>query len=191
MPPRDHLHSVVASLEPVVRGVSDQDLDAPTPCSEFDVRGVANHLLGTIEAMRRVGASEPLDPDDPWGTNGDNVTDHWQDDLNQRLSAFAEAWSAPDAWEGDALGGAMPRSMVGGMGFVEAILHGWDLAKGSGQDVQYDEATVASALEIMDQIGEMGRQQGAFGPEVHVPDDAEPFAKVLGKAGRDPEWSAS
>jgi uncharacterized protein (TIGR03086 family) len=191
MSTREQLHSVVASLEPVIRGVADEDLDAPTPCPDFDVRAVANHLLGTIEAMRRVGADEPMDPDDPWGTNGDNVTDQWRDDLNERLAAFADAWSSPEAWEGDALGGAMPRRMVGGMGFVEAVLHGWDLAKGSGQQVAYDDATAASALEIMDQIGEMGRSQGAFGPEVPVADDAGTFARVLGKAGRDPEWTAT
>jgi uncharacterized protein (TIGR03086 family) len=191
MSPREHLHSVVASLEPVIRGVSDDSLSAPTPCSDFDVRGMANHLLGTIEAMRRVGADEPMDPDDPWGTNGDNVGEQWRDDLVDRLEAFAQAWSAPEAWEGDAMGGAMPRQMVGGMGYVEAVLHGWDLARGSGLQVEYDDAAVATALEIMDQIGEMGRSMGAFGPEVRVPDDAEPFARVLGKAGRDPEWTAT
>ena len=191
MSPREHLHSVVASLEPVIRGVSDDDLASPTPCDDFDVRGVANHLLGTIEAMRRVGAAEPMDPDDPWGTNGDNVTAQWREDLSRRLAAFADVWSAPEAWEGDALDGTMPRQVVGGMAFVEAILHGWDLARGSGQDVEYDDAAVASALEVMDQIGEMGRSMRAFGPEVELPDDAPPFAQVLAKAGRDPEWSAA
>lgn len=190
MPIREHFHSVVASLEPVIRGISDDDLEAPTPCPELDVRGVANHLLGTIEAMRRVGASEPMDPDDPWGINGDNVHERWRDDLSTRLNAFADVWSAPDAWEGDALDGAMPKQMVGGMAFAEAILHGWDLAKGSGQEVEYDDAVVAGALEVMDQIGEMGRSQGAFGAEVELSDDAPAFARVLAKAGRDPAWSA-
>jgi uncharacterized protein (TIGR03086 family) len=189
MSTREHLHSVVDSLRPVVDGVPDDAMGAATPCPDFDVRAVANHLLGTIEAMRRVGASEPLDPEDPWGTNGDNLSEQWRADLRARLAAFAEAWSPADAWAGDAMDGAMPRQMVGDMGFVEVMLHGWDLAKGSGQQVAYDDAAVDRALEVMDQIGEMGRTQGAFGPEVQVPDDAAPFAKVLGKAGRDPQWA--
>jgi uncharacterized protein (TIGR03086 family) len=190
MSTREHLHSVVASLQPVIHGVPAEEMSAPTPCADFDVRTVANHMLGTVEAMRRVGASEPMDPEDPWGTNGDNMREGWRDDLSQRLNGYAEAWGRPEAWEGDAMGGAMTKQGVGDMGFVEVILHGWDLAKGSGQEVEYDAASVDRALEIMDQIGEVGRSHGAFGPEVSLPDDAEPFARVLAKAGRDPEWSA-
>jgi uncharacterized protein (TIGR03086 family) len=190
MSTREHLYSVVASLQPVVQGVSALDLGGPTPCTEFDVRTVANHMLGTVEAMRRVGAGEPLDAQDPWGTNGDNVREQWRDDLSRKLTEFADAWSRTEAWEGDALDGAMPRQVIGDMGLVEVMLHGWDLARGSGQEVQYDDSAIERALEVMDEIGEQGRSQGAFGPEVEVPDDASPFAKVLGKSGRDPEWTA-
>lgn len=190
MATRDHLYSVVASLQPVIYGVSAQELTAPTPCPEFDVRAVANHLLGTIEAMRRVGASEPLDRDDPWGTNGENIREQWRDDLSTKLTDWANAWSRPDAWEGDAMDGAMPKQQIGDMGYVEVMLHGWDLARGTGQDLEYDDASVERALEILDRIGEPGRQQGAFGPEVQVADNADPFDKVLGKSGRDPEWAA-
>jgi uncharacterized protein (TIGR03086 family) len=190
MSTREHVQSVVASLQPVIDGVPDEELGAPTPCTEFDLRMVANHMLGTVEAMRRVGASEPMDPEDPWGTNGDNMRAEWRDDLTQRLNGYAEAWGRPEAWQGEAMGGAMTKEGVGDLGFVEVILHGWDLAKSSGQEVDYDDAAVGRALEILDQIAEVGRAHGAFGPEVSVPDDAEPFAKVLAKAGRDPEWSA-
>ena len=190
MATRDHLYSVVASLQPVIYGVSAMEMENPTPCTEFDVRTVANHMLGTIEAMRRVGASEPLDPEDPWGTNGENIREQWRDDLGQKLNEFADAWSRPDAWEGDAMDGAMPRQLVGDMGYVEVMLHGWDLAKGTGQDLEYDDEAVARALEILEQTGEQGRSGGAFGPEVQVPDDAAPFAKALALSGRDPEWSA-
>jgi uncharacterized protein (TIGR03086 family) len=187
---REHLHGVVAALQPVVHGVSDQQLGAPTPCEEYDVRTVANHLLGTIDAFRRVGAAEPLDPQDPWGTSGDHLGESWRQDLSQRLRDFAQAWSQPQAWEGEAMDGAMTRQRLGDMGYVEAMLHGWDLARGSGQDVEFDDQAVDRALEILDEIAEEGRSHGVFGPEVKVPDDASPFARVLAKSGRDPEWSA-
>ncbi len=190
MSTREHLFSVAASLQPVVYGVSDLGADGLTPCTEFTVHGVANHLLGTLEAMRRIGAGEPLDREDPWGTNGDHLSEHWRDDLGHTLTEYAKAWSQPESWEGDAMDGAVPRQVIGDMGLVEMMLHGWDLARGSGQELEYDDAAVERALEIMGEIGEQGRSQGAFGAEVQVDDEASAFAKVLGRSGRDPEWSA-
>ena len=190
MSTREHVHSVVESLEPVVENIGEEQMGAPTPCTEYDVRTLANHLLGTSEAMRRIGADEAMDPDDPWGTGSDHMGERWREDLTARMRGFATAWQRPEAWEGDAMGGAMPRSLAGDMGFVELVLHGWDLARGTGQDVRYEPGAVARALEIMDQIGEQGRAQGAFAAEVELPDDADDFARVLAKAGRDPQWSA-
>ncbi len=190
MTTREHLFSVATSLQPVVHGVSDAQLAAPTPCESFDVRALANHMLGTLEAMRRVGAAEPPDPVDPWGTAGEHMGASWRHDLGAAMSRLAEAWSRPDAWEGDALDGAMSRSTVGDLGYVEMMLHGWDLARGSGQAVEFEDDAVERAREIMDEIGEEGRARGAFGPEIEVADDASAFARVLAKAGRDPDWSA-
>jgi len=189
MPTRENLFTVVASLQPVVFGVTAEEMNAATPCPDFDVRAVANHMLGTIEAFRRVGTGEPLDPQNPWGTSGANIREQWRDDLSQKLKDYAAAWSRPEAWEGDAMDGAMPRQVIGDMGLVEVMLHGWDLAKGSGQDVEYDDAAVDLAIEILEVIGEQGRAGGAFGPEVEVSGDASPFARMLAKSGRDPEWT--
>ena len=112
MSTREHLHSVVTTLQPVVRGVSEDDMGASTPCTDFDVRAVANHMLGTMEAMRRIGASEPMDDEDPWGTSGDHMSDQWREDLDRTLNEYAEAWSSPEAWEGDVMDGAMPKQAI-------------------------------------------------------------------------------
>ncbi len=190
MSTREHLYSVVASLQPVIQGVRQDGLDEPTPCGDWSVRRLVNHLLGTVDAMRRVGAGESLDPDDPWGTGGEHMSEEWRHDLSDLLTSFAAAWYPAEAWEGEAMDGAMPRALVGDMGLVEVMLHGWDLARGSGQDVQYDDDAAARAREIMEAIGANGRQHGAFGAEVEVPEDAPDFARALGMAGRDPQWPA-
>jgi uncharacterized protein (TIGR03086 family) len=190
MAAHEHVHDLVSSLRPVVERVPDDVLDRPTPCPDWDVRALANHMLGTIEAMRRVGAGETLDEDDPWGAAGDHMSERWREDLGERLGGFAEAWDSPDAFEGEAMGGKMPKQMIGLMAYTEALLHGWDLARASGQEVAYDEGVVAGALEAMGQIGEMGRKQGAFGPLVDLPGEATALDQVLAQAGRDPHWTA-
>ena len=186
----EHVHDLVTAVKPVVTAVPDDAMDDPTPCPEWDVRALANHLLGTIEAFRRVGVAEPLDPDDPWGTGGDHMSDTWRDDLASRLDGFAGAWDTAEAYEGEVPGAQMPKQVLGGMAFVEALLHGWDLARATGQDVAYDDAVVAEAVAVMEQIGATGRQMGAFGELVELPEDASALQHVLAEAGRDPGWTA-
>lgn len=190
MSAREHLHDVVATLQPVLQGVPPGDLDGPTPCDGWTLRDLVGHVLGTTDAMRRVGAHEPLDREDPWGSRGHEVGATWRDDLGDRLIALADAWSRPEAWEGEALDGSMTREEVGRLAYVEVMVHGWDLARATGQEVTYSEAAVAEAEAVVEQVGETGRSMGAFGEEVRVDDDAPAFARVLGATGRDPGWSA-
>jgi uncharacterized protein (TIGR03086 family) len=187
----EHVQDLVTTLRPVVEAVPDGALEDPTPCQGWTVRDLANHLLGTSEAMRRIGVGEELDPDDPWGTAGDHMGESWRADLVTRLQGLADAWDSADAFEGEAMGGRMPRRMVGQMAFAEVLLHGWDLARATGQAVLPGDAVVRAAAEVMAEIGEMGRQQGAFGTLVEVPADAGPLDQVLAQGGRDPGWTSA
>ncbi|RYP86023.1 TIGR03086 family protein [Nocardioides guangzhouensis] len=186
MPSKDHFHSVVATLQPVIHGIGEDRLDAPTPCTEWTVRDLADHFLGTSEAMRRAGADEARDPDDPWGTAGGHLTPTWRVDLSAQLTGLADAWAREEAWQGEVDG--TPKQGMGDMAYVEVMLHGWDLARGSGQDVAFDPDAVAQARAVMEQIGRMGRDGGAFGALVDVGDDASDWDVVLAEAGRDPQW---
>src|SRR3954468_23000947 len=111
----DHVHVLVAAVKPVASGVADDALSDPTPCPDWDVRALANHMLGTIEAMRRAGASEAPDPDDPWGTGGDYMSGSWREDLNDRLDGLADAWASEQAFAGEVPGAQMPKAVIGGM----------------------------------------------------------------------------
>ena len=188
MASKDHFHSVVATLQPVVHGVAEDRMRQASPCDDWTVGDVANHLLGTSEAMRKVAAGEEQDRQDPWGTNSDNMSTGWREDLATRLTNLADAWTPEDAWEGEANGA--PKQGMGDMAFVEVMLHGWDLARGSGQDVAFDEDAVQQAREVMAQIGPMGREQGAFGDRVEIDEDASDWEWVLSESGRDPGWTA-
>jgi len=184
MPIHEHVHTLVDAVAPVVTRVPDQALEDATPCTEFDVRTLANHLLGTVEAMRRIGAGEDLDADDPWGTGGDHMHDGWRDDLTARLSGFADAWDSPDAFEGEAMGGTMPKQMIGAMAFAEVVLHGWDLARATGQDDTIDPNLLAPLGDWFADRAASYRSSGAIGPRPELPDDAGPQAVLLADFGR-------
>lgn len=71
---------------------------------------------------------------------------------------------------------------------VELLFHGWDLAVATGQHLQVDPEAAASALRVVAETADMGRQMGAYRAEVPVPADATAFDRALGLAGRDPNW---
>jgi uncharacterized protein (TIGR03086 family) len=86
----------------------------------------------------------------------------------------------------------LPGEIGGLVALDEVLLHGWDLARATGQpyDVSHAEADAVLPIvtpEASDPDGS-GRDD-LFGPVVAVPADAPPFDCVLGLAGRDPAWS--
>ena len=94
-------------------------------------RTLVNHALGTTTALARLARKEPLDPDDPWGSQTDDAGGDWPGRLADRLEATAVAWDDPAAWDGsiDLGGGEQPASVIGEMAFVEVLVHGWDVTR--------------------------------------------------------------
>jgi uncharacterized protein (TIGR03086 family) len=83
----------------------------------------------------------------------------------------------------------LPMATLGQMYLVDLVVHGWELARATGQPYEPEPETVSRALDFTDQMVEMGRQRGAFGPPVPVPDDAPALDRLLGIVGRDPAWT--
>ena len=116
----------------------------------------------------------------------------WADRAAEAGAAAARAWQDPAAWEGDAPfgGGSMPAAAIGSMMTSEFVLHGWDVARGTGQELTVPEPLATTVLTGVEAIAGMGRDGGWFAPEVPVPADAPTLDRALGLSGRDPGWSA-
>ena len=106
-----------------------------------------------------------------------------------RLRAVGEAWQDPDAWTGmTAAGGVdLPGEVAGGVALDELVIHGWDLAKATGQDAGYDGPGLDSVFAMVSHFRADGAE-GLFGPPVDVPEDAPLFDRILGLTGRNPAW---
>ncbi|MEU5883439.1 TIGR03086 family metal-binding protein [Spirillospora sp. NPDC047279] len=177
----------------IVRAVPDEALTAPTPCPDWDVRATINHLIfWTGHGATAAGKAQP--PEGP-GEEHDFVADgDWAGTYARLARESAEAWSKPEAWEGNtSLTGSqpgMPAAMIGGMLLSEYVLHGWDLAVAAGVPYDVPQEVVQAAYDHMVPTAEMGRQYEAFGPEVAVPEDAPVLDRLLGLSGRNPDWKA-
>ncbi len=87
--------------------------------------------------------------------------------------------------------GRMPGDMALSMILGEYLIHGWDLARATGQAWDPDEDTIRTAHAFLAGMvtPEYRGPGGMFGPEVDVPADAPALEKLVGFAGRDPKWA--
>lgn len=186
----DCFPSAAQDVIAVVKGVDTGDLDRPTPCTDFELRALVNHFVGTTAALTRVAARQPLDPDDPYGSTKDPVSGDWQSELSGNLQQLAAAWADVDAWAGtvDMGGGPMPATMIAEMSLAEMLLHGWDLARATGQELTVPEDVAAELRRSIEETAELGRSMGAYGDAVAVSEAEPEFARALGASGRDPRW---
>ncbi|MFJ7076315.1 TIGR03086 family metal-binding protein [Streptomyces sp. NPDC098781] len=173
---------------PVVRGIPDAALAAPTPCAEYDVRALVNHLFQVIVQFQRLAAKEASDFGD---TTPDRVAEspEWRERLAGEADRLVAAWSAPGAEEGTTGAMDMPARLVGSMALLDLTVHVWDLARATGQEYPgADEAVVAELTGAVDQLAPTARKMGVFGEPAPEPEGASAFERLIALTGRDPYW---
>jgi uncharacterized protein (TIGR03086 family) len=181
-----------APLVTIARGVKPDQLDAPTPCTEFTVRRLVNHLLYWGPSLEAAGHKTFVPPPAAGERETDLATADWADRLTEHADKLVAAWRDPAAWEGvAAMGGPneLPAAMIGGMVVVDLVVHGWDLAVATGQRGEWDADVLAFTWREVAKTAQQGRDMGVYGPEVGIPDTATPLDRILGMTGRDPTWS--
>ncbi|MGW1840590.1 TIGR03086 family metal-binding protein [Streptomyces sp. NPDC002067] len=170
----------------------DDQLAAPTPCTEYAVRNLLGHLVGLTSAFRDAAAKEtgPATATPP-GSVLPDIAPGWRDELAANLDALAAAWHRPDAWEGETQAGGLtlPAALAGRVALNELILHGWDLARATGQPYAPDTASLGVSYALLAPAAEDPERGGMFGPAVPVPDDTPLLDRVVALSGRRPDWA--
>ena len=172
----------------VVRNIPDTtSLDDPSLCGDWDLRTLLNHtILWTSYSAERRAHGESVAED---LINKDFTADPgFREDYAKQVRKAVDAWSAPQAWEGtrDLMGSATPATDIGAMLIMEMALHGWDVAKATGQQYHATDALAAVVEETVKTQAELFRKYQGFADPVQVADDATTFDKALALSGRDP-----
>ncbi len=189
-------------LEPATRrmadlltGVSYDQLDGPTPCPDYSLGDLVEHVGGLTLAFTGAAAKETGETGSQ-APAGDvsRLPDDWRTRIPRDLAGLAAAWREPEAWTGMTMAGGvdLPGEVAGLVALDELVIHGWDVARASGQTYDPDEGELQAVLGFVAQFSEPGREserEGLFGPVVDVPGDAPLLDRVIGLTGRDPGWS--
>jgi uncharacterized protein (TIGR03086 family) len=177
----------VRQLRALLLGIDDDDLTAPTPCTEWSVAALLDHIMDFTRAFTQ--AAQKLS--DAPGTStpaprpsAEHLPPHWRSRLPVQLEELATAWKQPDAWTGSArAGGAtMPATATGVAAVHELTMHGWDLARATGQDFAADPRILEQIIEFL------SHGPGAVGPVVEIEDEVSLLDQALALSGRDPAW---
>lgn len=170
----------------IVAGVQPEQLSRPTPCRDWDVRLLLNHIIGgnyMFATVARGGQVEATGEMEDY-TRPDPGT-HYLDSAESVLSAWAE----PGAMErrvhmpfGD-----IPASAAVSIHFLDIVVHGWDLARATDQDATIATDLAAEALDISsDLLSPELREAGVFGPEIPVAADDPLHDRLVAFMGRRP-----
>ena len=171
----------------LVAGVRDDQLQDPTPCERYSVGDLLDHVGGAALAFAAAARKEPLEG----APSGDvaNLPSDWRSRIPADLQVLADAWRAPEAWRGMTRAGGvdLPGEVAAVVALDELVIHGWDLARATGQPSGYDGPGLDAVHGMVQQFRGAG-VEGLFGPPVPVPDDAPLLDRILGLAGRNPAW---
>jgi uncharacterized protein (TIGR03086 family) len=164
----------------VVDAVRRHQLGSPTPCTEWTVQQLIDHLVGGTEYL--LSAAEGREPLQPTHATGA--------DYRRGVANVLMALKLPGAMERmcvSPLGFEWPVAQAVAGTFMDVLIHTWDLARATGQNDKLDPDLVdACTAMFLPEMPERGRAAGIVGPAVEVGDDASPQDRLLAATGRQP-----
>ena len=182
MDPKERIEKASELCGNVVANIKADQLDNQTPCSEFKVRDLLNHVIGGLAMLE--GAASGGAPAMP---EGDQFGDDPGAEYAARRAKLLEAISAEGVFERTwkMPFGELPGAMMAGIAFMEHATHTWDLAKATGQPTELPSDLVAELDQAIKPMDQMLRMPGVCGPAIEAPADASNTDKLMAFLGRE------
>lgn len=169
---------------PVVRGIDDGQLGGGTPCAEYDVRALVDHLFQVVVNFQALAARQEVD----FGQVPEFVAGDWRGRFGVETARLVEAWSVPGVEEGTTGQMGLPARTVGLMVLGDLTVHAWDLARATGADFVPEERVLDVLGPGLAALAPRAREMKVFGEPFPVGEGATAFERLLAVTGRDPGW---
>ena len=183
----DQLTEAADAAARVVAGTRADQFADKTPCAQWDVKELLNHLvLWTSYSFERRARSEQVGPE---LTERDFASEpDYAARYREQLDRALAAWEPDEVWAGqvDTGSGTMPAPQVAEMILMELVLHAWDLATATGQPYSCSDGVAATVAKAVADAAEMYREYDGFAAEVELDADASVFERALAVSGRRP-----
>lgn len=193
MTPDDALLPLATALEDagqLVAAVGPGEWDRPTPCTDWTVRGLVDHLVAGNRLFTRVLDADPVPPDD---LPRFLAEDHLGDDPAAAFRASADdllaAFEAPEVLQRTHTvpAGTLPGPAVVHLRTIETLVHGWDLARALGRRPPFPDELAEAELEVARELlGRLPEGRRAFAPPQPVTDAAPAIDRLAALLGRTP-----
>jgi uncharacterized protein (TIGR03086 family) len=186
--PRPLFLRSVAIATSVVGGVRPDQHDQPTPCDEYNVQELVGHMVAVLERLIVIGSL---------GDPNEATRMVVLDDKSALTEWFTRAGKVAAVWSDPALLGTvvtLPFAKLPGAAAMaiytsELTAHSWDLARATGQSVQWDDDVCRLSLGAMQMALPPDLPRDAelpFGTQVHVGADAPLIDQLVAWTGRTP-----
>lgn len=152
--------------------------DAQSPCTEWTVREVANHLVGALKAF--AAAVEHTESEMDGDHLGDDPYGAYRAAADRCLAAFDRPGAMTDLHPFPF--GPTPGSRIAEISLSETVVHGWDIARGAGVPYSPAPEVIAEVLARAESLEPPAEEM--FAPPVPVAPDAPPLTRLLARTGR-------
>jgi uncharacterized protein (TIGR03086 family) len=168
----------LVAVHHVVETIGDDDLHRPTPCHDWDVQALADHLIDTIA---RLGAAADIQTTVP---DGDSIDQRIQEMTQPTLGEWRRRGLAGEIVFS---GRSLPAHLALGILSLELVVHGWDFAVALHRPLDVSDTHAAHVLgQARQTLNAQSRAAAGFDPPVPVPADATPLEALIAFTGRDP-----
>ena len=186
--PVDRLAEALEGTGRLVTGVRPEQWSQPTPCTEWTVRQLVNHVVGGQRVFTGILRSEPSagpPANRPTGLDvlGSDPVAAYRESADSLLSAFNEPGALQRVVRLPI--GEMPGAAALHLRVTESLVHGWDLARATGQPPEFPDDLAEQALRFTrSKLADIPRRHRPFAPAQPVAEDAPAIDRLAALLGR-------
>ena len=177
--------AIVQSMRPIVAGVRPDQLNANTPCAEWNVQALINHNIKVSQFINNIltgaGGAIAMEVNVPLPSEGAAAA---FESATSGLLATAKATDLEKVVE--APFGSMPAGQLIMIPFMDMLIHKWDLAKATNQDTSLDSRLAEVGYHVIEHMLSGRRDPNNFAEAISVPASASIQEKLLAFTGRQP-----